>query len=171
MWQKPIHIPWAEVVDSKASRVKCTTTSPLTLSISVGIAKRSEADGAGNLSRLAKQPRSGLAFTGWEATQRSVVGVQGCRRRRLHPCHVANAGVGSAHGFDKLPRGRVAGGRCAKGTHFRGYSFIATNGFGTKCSEYTDAACGAKARQLANSPTGYLTIFQMLVQGLSMPLS
>ena len=102
-----------------------------------------------------------------------MVGVQGLsRRRRLHPCHVANAGVGSAHGFDKPPRGgRVAGGRCAKGTHFKGYSFIATNGFGTKCSEYTDAACGAKARQLANSPHRLLNYFQMLVQGLSMPLS
>ena len=61
--------------------------------------------------------------------------------------------------------------RCAKGTHFRGYSFIDTNGFGTKCSEYTDAACGAKARQLANSPHRLLNYFQMLVQGLSMPLS
>ena len=30
-----------------------------------GVAKLTEADGAGNLSRLAKQPRSGLAFTGW----------------------------------------------------------------------------------------------------------
>ena len=37
----------------------------LDLSISVGVAKLTEADGAGNLSRLAKQPRSGLAFTGW----------------------------------------------------------------------------------------------------------
>ena len=83
-----------------------------------------------------------------------MVGVQGLsRRRRLHPCHVANAGVGSAHGFLTSPLGgRVAGVDIAKGTHFRGYSFIATNGFGTKCSEYTDAACGAKARQLANSP-------------------
>ena len=132
--------------------MKCTTASPLPLSISLGVAKRSEADGAGNLSRLAKQPRS-LGLYWLEATQRSVVGVQGLsRRRRLHPCHVANAGVGSAHGVDKPPRGRVVGGRCTKGTHFRGYGFIATNGFGTKCSEYTDAACGAKARQLANSP-------------------
>ena len=31
----------------------------LDLSISVGVAKLTEADGAGNLSRLAKQPRSG----------------------------------------------------------------------------------------------------------------
>ena len=43
-------------VGSKASRVKCTASPPLTLSTSVRVAKRSEADGAGNLSRLAKQP-------------------------------------------------------------------------------------------------------------------
>ena len=45
------------------------------LSISVGVAKLTEADGAGNLSRLAKQPRS-LGLYGLEATQRSVVRVQ-----------------------------------------------------------------------------------------------
>ena len=38
------------------------------LSISVGVAKLTEADGAGNLSRLAKQPRSGLGLYGLEAT-------------------------------------------------------------------------------------------------------
>ena len=65
-WQTLSTYPYGECwVDSKASRVKCTTSSPLTLSISVGVAKLTEADGAGNLSRLAKQPRSGLAFTGW----------------------------------------------------------------------------------------------------------
>ena len=37
------------------------------LSISVGVAKLTEADGAGNLSRLAKQPRSGGLY-GLEAT-------------------------------------------------------------------------------------------------------
>ena len=51
------------------------------LSISVGVAKLTEADGAGNLSRLAKQPRSGLAFYRLEATQRSVVRVQ-----EVFPC-------------------------------------------------------------------------------------
>ena len=66
-WQTLSTYPYGECwVDSKASRVKCTTSSPLTPSpISVGVAKLTEADGAGNLSRLAKQPRSGLAFTGW----------------------------------------------------------------------------------------------------------
>ena len=65
-WQTLSTYPYGECwVDSKASRVKCTTSSPLTPPISVGVAKLTEADGAGNLSRLAKQPRSGLAFTGW----------------------------------------------------------------------------------------------------------
>ena len=100
MWQNLSTFPWAECwVDSKASRVKCTTASPLTLSISLGVAKRSEADGAGNLSRLAKNRVAAWpllvggdpTLCGWGA------GLS--RRRRLHPCHVANAGVGSAHGL------------------------------------------------------------------------
>ena len=68
----------------------------------MGVAKLTEADGAGNLSRLAEQPRS-LAFTGWRR-QRSVVRVQ---EVFLHPCHVANAGVGSAHGVGKTLGGRA----------------------------------------------------------------
>ena len=57
-WQTLSTYPYGECwVDSKASRVKCTTSSP----ISVGVAKLTEADGAGNLSRLAKQPRSNMA--------------------------------------------------------------------------------------------------------------
>ena len=60
--------------------------------------KLTEADGAGNLSRLAKQPRSGLAFTGW---RRPNVCGKGAGGFSLHPCHVANAGVGSAHGVGK----------------------------------------------------------------------
>ena len=73
------------------------------LSISVGVAKLTEADGAGNLSRLAKQPRSGLAFLGWRR-QRSVVRVQ-----EVFPCTlpVANAGVGSAHSVGKTLGGRA----------------------------------------------------------------
>ena len=82
-WQTLSTYPYGECwVDSKASRVKCTTSSPLTpLSISVGVAKLTEADGAGNLSRLAKQPRSGLAFTGWRRPNASVVRVQ-----EVFPC-------------------------------------------------------------------------------------
>ena len=62
-----------------------------------GVAKLTEADGAGNLSRLAKQPRSDGLY-GLEAT---TLCVRGCRRFSLHPCHVANTGVGSAHGVGK----------------------------------------------------------------------
>ena len=106
-WQTLSTYPYGECwVDSKASRVKCTTSSPLTLSISVGVAKLTEADGAGNLSRLAKQPRSGLAFTGWRRPNACGKGAGGFS---LHPCHVANAGVGSAHGVGKTLGGRAVG--------------------------------------------------------------
>ena len=72
----PIH-PYGECwVDSKASRVKCTTSSPLTPLHLRGVAKLTEADGAGNLSRLAKQPR-GLAFTGWRRPNALWFGVRG----------------------------------------------------------------------------------------------
>ena len=89
-------------------------------SISVGVAKLTEADGAGNPSRLAKQPRSGLAFTGWRRPNACGKGAGGFS---LHPCHVANAGVGSAHGVGKTLGGRAVGGKCAVGTHFKGFGF------------------------------------------------
>ena len=62
--------------------------------------------GAGNPSRLAKQPRSGLAFTGWRRPNACGKGAGGFS---LHPCHVANAGVGSAHGVGKTLGGRAVG--------------------------------------------------------------
>ena len=121
MWQNLSTFPWAECwVDSKASRVKCTTASPLTpfhlLGCSKTIRKRTEQETCQGLrsNRVAAWPLlvgGDPTLCGWGA------GLS--RRRRLHPCHVANAGVGSAHGLDKPPRGRVVGGRCAKGTHFR----------------------------------------------------
>ena len=106
-------------VGSKASRVKMHGFAALDpLSTSVRVAKRSEADGAGNLSRLAKQPLAAWPLQ-VEATQRSVVRVQ--EVFPLHPCHVANAGVGSAHGVGKTLGGRAVGGQCAVGTHFKGF--------------------------------------------------
>ena len=61
------------------------------LSISVGVAKLTEADGAGNLSRLAKQPRS-LGLYRLEATTLCGKGAGG------FPCTLlpSGAGVGSA---------------------------------------------------------------------------
>ena len=89
----------------------------------MGVAKLTEADGAGNLSRLAKQPRSGLAFTGW---RRPNVCGKGAGGFSLHPCHVANAGVGSAHGVGKTLGGRAVGEKCAVGTHFKGFGLQGT---------------------------------------------
>ena len=54
-------------------------------------------------------------------------GVGVSRRRRLHPCHAASVGFGATpQGVKQAPWGRVVG-ECAKGTHLRGYRFIATN--------------------------------------------
>ena len=100
-----------------------------------------------------------------------MVGVQGLsRRRRLHPLPVANAGVGSAHGFDKPLGGRVVGGRCAKGTHFRGYGFIAANGLAQSVVSTPMHLWGegSSARQL---PTGYLTIFKCSCRASLCPLA
>ena len=36
-------------------------------------------------------------------------GVGVSRRRRLHPCHAASAGVGRAHGVGKTLGGRAVG--------------------------------------------------------------
>ena len=90
------------------------------LSISVGVAKLTEADGAGNLSRLAKQPRSGLAFTGW---RRPTLCGKGAGGFSLHPCHVANAGVGSAHGVGKTLGGRAVGKMCRRHSFLRVFGF------------------------------------------------
>ena len=84
----------------------------------MGVAKLTEADGAGNLSRLAKQPRSSSLYR-LEATTLCGKGAGGFS---LHPCHVANAGVGSAHGVGKTLGGRAVG-KCAVGTHFKGFGF------------------------------------------------
>ena len=47
--------------------------------------------------------------------------IAGCRWGfYLHPCHVANAGVGSAHGVSKTLEGRAVGDKCAVGTHLMG---------------------------------------------------
>ena len=82
------------------------------------VAKRSEADGAGNLSRLAKQP---LAAWPLQVGGDPTLCGKGAGGFPLHPCHVANAGVGSAHGVGKTLGGRAVGGQCAVGTHFKGF--------------------------------------------------
>ena len=84
------------------------------------VAKRSEADGAGNLSRLAKQPLAAWPLqVGGDPTPCGAGGFP------LHPRHVANAGVGSAHGVGKTLWGRAVGGQCAVGTfNFGGFGVL-----------------------------------------------
>ena len=54
-------------------------------------------------------------------------GVGVSRRRRLHPCHAASVGFGATPQGVNKPLGERVVGECAKGTHLRGYRFIATN--------------------------------------------
>ena len=82
------------------------------------VAKRSEADGAGNPSRLAKQP---LAAWPLQVGGDPTLCGKGAGGFPLHPCHVANAGVGSAHGVGKTLGGRAVGDSKAVGTHFKGF--------------------------------------------------
>ena len=161
MWQNLSTFPWAECwVDSKASRVKCTTASPLTPFHLLGCSKTIRSGRSRKPVKACEATAQRLGLYWLEATQRSVVGVQGLsRRRRLHPCHVANAG-GAAPTVLTSPQGARSRGQMCQRHSFQGLWFYSCERFGTKCSEYTDAACGAKARQLANSPTGYLTIFK-----------
>ena len=86
----------------------------------MNIATLTEADGAGDLSRLAKQP---LAAWPLQVGGDPTLCGKGAGGFSLHPCHVANAGVGSAHGVGKTLGGRAVGEKCAVGTHFKGFGF------------------------------------------------
>ena len=82
----------------------------------MGVAKLTEADGAGNLSRLAKQPLAAWPLqVGGDPTL--VVRVQEVFPA---PCHVANAG-GAAPTVLARPLGSRSRGQCAVGTHFKGF--------------------------------------------------
>ena len=113
-WQTLSTYPYGECWSRfKASRVKCTTSSPLTPLHLRGVAKLTEADGAGNLSRLAKQPRSSLAFTGLEATTLCGKGAGGFPA----PLPRGERGCGQRPRVLTRPLGSRSRGKCAVGTH------------------------------------------------------
>ena len=121
-WQTLSTYPYGECwVDSKASRVKCTTSSPLTPL---------------HLRGGSKTNRSGRSWKPVKACEANRVAAwplqvggdptlcgKGAGGFSLHPCHVANAGVGSAHGVGKTLWGSRSRGKCAVGTHFKGFGF------------------------------------------------
>ena len=171
MWQNLSTFPGAECwVDSKASRVKCTTASPLTPFHLLGCSKTIRSGRSRNLSRLAKQPRSGLAFTGWRRPNALWLGCRVAAGVACTPATWRTRVWAAPTVLTSSPRGRVVGGRCAKGTHFRGYGFIAANGLAQSVvsTPMQPVGEGSSARQL---PHRLLNYFQMLVQGLSMSLS
>ena len=151
MWQNLSTFPWAECwVDSKASRVKCTTASPLTPFHLLGCSKTIRSGRsrkpvkACEANRVAAWPLlvgGDPTLCGWGAGV--AVGVA---------CTPATwrTRVGQRPRLDKPPGGRVVGGRCAKGTHFRGYGFIAANGLAQSVVSTPMQPVG---RRLVSSPT------------------
>ena len=86
-------------------------------SISVGVAKLTEADGAGNLSRLAKQP---LAAWPLQVGGDPTLAV---RVQEVFPCTPATwrTRVWAAPTVLARPLGSRSRGQCAVGTHFKGF--------------------------------------------------
>ena len=118
-WQTLSTYPYGECwVDSKASRVKCTTSSPLTPLHLRGVAKLTEADGAGNPSRLRSNRVAAWPLQVGGDPTLLVVRVQ-----EVFPCTPATwrTRVWAAPTVLARPLGSRSRGKCAVGTHFKGF--------------------------------------------------
>ena len=76
-------------------------------SISVGVAKLTEADGELETCQGLRSNR--VAAWPLQVGGDPTLCGKGAGGFSLHPCHVANAGVGSAHGVGKTLGGRAVG--------------------------------------------------------------
>ena len=104
---KPNHLTlWRSVGSAQGVRVKCTASPPLTPSTSVRVAKRSKRMELETCQGLRRSNRGSLAFTGLEATQRSVVRVQEVSPA---PLPRGERGCGQRPGVGKTLWGRAVG--------------------------------------------------------------
>ena len=84
-WQTLSTYPYGECwVDSKASRVKCTTSSPLTPLHLRGGSKTNRSGRSWKPVKACEATACGLAFTGWRRPNACGKGAGGFP---LHPCH------------------------------------------------------------------------------------
>ena len=90
--------PTVSVVDSKASRVKCTTSSPLTPLHLRGVAKLTEADGAETCQGLRSNR---VAAWPLQVGGDPTLCGKGAGGFSLHPLPRGERGWGSAHGVGK----------------------------------------------------------------------
>ena len=88
--------------------------------ISVGVAKLTEADGAGNPSGLRSNR---VAAWPLQVGGDPTLCGKGAGGFSPAPLPRGERGVGSAHGVGKTLGGRAVGGKCAVGTHFKGFGF------------------------------------------------
>ena len=111
-------------VGSKASRVKCTASPPLTPLHLRESSKTIRSGRSWKPVKACEATACGLAFTGW---RRPNVCGKGAGGFPLHPCHVANAG-GQRPRCWQDPLGSRSRGQCAVGTHFKGFGVLGLQG-------------------------------------------
>ena len=138
------------------------------------VAKRSEADGAGNLSRLAKQPLAAWPLqVGGDPT--FVVRVQ-----EVFPCTPATwrTRVWAAPTVLARPLGSRSRGQCAVGTHFKGFGVLVYKAQSQLCVALLGClVIGGRmspvSLKLPHAPCAPLSLdnLQVLVQSLLWPLA
>ena len=162
-------------VGSKASRVKMhgfAALDPLHLRES---SKTIRSGRSWKPVKACEATACGLAFTGWRRPNASGKGAGGFP---CTPCHVANAGVGSAHGVGKTLGGRAVGGQCAVGTHFKGFGVLVYKAQSQLCVALLGClVIGGRmspvSLKLPHAPCAPLSLdnLQVLVQSLPVALS
>ena len=105
-------------VGSKASRVKCTASPPLTPLHLRESSKTIRSGWSWKPVKACEATACGLAFTGWRRPNVSVVRVQ-----EVFPAPLPRGerGCGQRPRCWQDPGGRAVGGQCAVGTHFKGF--------------------------------------------------
>ena len=153
---------------------KCTASPPLTLSTSVRVAKRSEADGAGNLSRLAKQP---LAAWPLQVGGDPTLCGKGAGGFPL-PLPRGERGCGQRPRCWQDPWGSRSRGQCAVGTHFKGFGVLVYKAQSQLCVALLGClVIGGRmspvSLKLPHAPCAPLSLdnLQVLVQSLPVALS
>ena len=112
-------------VGSKASRVKCTASPPLTPLHLRESSKTIRSGRSWKPVKACEATACGLAFTGWRRPNASVVRVQ-----EVFPAPLPRGerGCGQRPRCWQDPWGSRSRGQCAVGTHFKGFGVLGLQG-------------------------------------------
>ena len=121
-WQTLSTYPYGECwVDSKASRVKCTTSSPLTPLHLRGVAKLTERGRSWKTCQGLRSNR--VAAWPLQVGGDPTLCGKGAGGFSLHPLPRGERGCGQRPRCWQDPWGSRSRGKCAVGTHFKGFGF------------------------------------------------